>query len=316
MTEPVSREVIGKIRRLAQLPEEAKHCQFAVSITRLTVLKSLCREPEVASRFVTYLARRIRQKVEGQAKRPGYLAMAEWKRHREMIGQGVTALEQYLEQPSEDQRSRLRVLFRELSEEQNAYRYIHGGPVRMIKNNDLLLVEYALSTVLADEDSAPVWAYQTARHYAERYDGSYGTGLTPKSASLVQDIVDFWMQELGLTPEALNPPPKQKKASEEKLRARSAGKRSAGKGKKAEFTPRQGQFLAFIHLYRKLHRQGPAEPDMAKYFRVTPPSVHGMVVKLAQLGLVTREAGVPRSVRVAIPEEEIPKLEEVQGPPW
>jgi Mn-dependent DtxR family transcriptional regulator len=84
----------------------------------------------------------------------------------------------------------------------------------------------------------------------------------------------------------------------------------------ATFTHRQGQFLAFIHLYRRLHRQGPAELDMVQYFRVTPPSAHGMVVKLEELGLVTREPGVPRSVRVAIPESEIPALEEVEGPPW
>jgi hypothetical protein len=41
-----------------------------------------------------------------------------------------------------------------------------------------------------------------------------------------------------------------------------------------------------------------------------------MVVKLEQLGLVTRERGVPRSVRVAIPEEAIPPLEVVAAPPW
>jgi hypothetical protein len=55
---------------------------------------------------------------------------------------------------------------------------------------------------------------------------------------------------------------------------------------------------------------------MVQYFRLTPPSAHGMVVKLEHLGLVTRERGVPRSVRVAIPESEIPALEEVQGPSW
>ncbi|MBM4073119.1 MAG: MarR family transcriptional regulator, partial [Planctomycetes bacterium] len=56
----------------------------------------------------------------------------------------------------------------------------------------------------------------------------------------------------------------------------------------ATFTNRQGQFLAFIHLYRKLHRQGPAETDMVKFFRVTPPAAHSMVVKLEELGMVTR----------------------------
>lgn len=82
------------------------------------------------------------------------------------------------------------------------------------------------------------------------------------------------------------------------------------------FTHRQGKFLAFIHLYRKLDRRGPAELDLVKFFRITPPSVHSMIVKLEELGLITREPGVARSVRVAIPKEEIPDLEEVAGPPW
>ena len=40
------------------------------------------------------------------------------------------------------------------------------------------------------------------------------------------------------------------------------------------FTPKQGQYLAFIHLYTRLHRRPPAETDMQQYFRVSPPSVH------------------------------------------
>jgi len=82
------------------------------------------------------------------------------------------------------------------------------------------------------------------------------------------------------------------------------------------FTHRQGQFLAFIHLYRLLHKQGPAELDMVKFFRVTPPTVHQMVVKLEELGLITREPGIARSARVAVPIEELPNLEPVNGPPW
>ena len=78
----------------------------------------------------------------------------------------------------------------------------------------------------------------------------------------------------------------------------------------AKFTKKQGQYLAFIHLYRKLNRQGPAELDIAKYFRVSPPSVHQMVVKLDELGLITQEPGVARSMRVAIPASEIPDLED------
>ena len=46
------------------------------------------------------------------------------------------------------------------------------------------------------------------------------------------------------------------------------------------FTPKQGQYLAFIHLYTRLHRRPPAETDMQQYFRVSPPSVHQMVLSL------------------------------------
>ncbi len=46
------------------------------------------------------------------------------------------------------------------------------------------------------------------------------------------------------------------------------------------FTDLQGQYLAFIHSYTKLHRVAPAELDLERYFRVTPPTVHRMVVEL------------------------------------
>lgn len=84
----------------------------------------------------------------------------------------------------------------------------------------------------------------------------------------------------------------------------------------AKFTHRQGQFLAFIYLYSKLHRQSPAEPDMVRFFRVTPPSVHSMIAKLNELGLIDRTPGKARSIRLAIPKEEIPELEDVEGPAW
>ena len=78
------------------------------------------------------------------------------------------------------------------------------------------------------------------------------------------------------------------------------------------FTYKQGQYVAFIYLYRKLHRRGPSEADMVQYFRVSPPSVHQMIVKLEQTGLITRESGVPRSVRVAIAVGEIPDLDDTE----
>jgi len=77
---------------------------------------------------------------------------------------------------------------------------------------------------------------------------------------------------------------------------------------KPRFTEKQGQYLAFIHTYVLLHRRSPAEADMERYFRVTPPSVHRMVVELERRGLIRRLPRQPRSIALCIPAEEIPLL--------
>ena len=40
---------LRKVRGLAQLPHQARQARFAISIARLTILRSLCQQPEVAS---------------------------------------------------------------------------------------------------------------------------------------------------------------------------------------------------------------------------------------------------------------------------
>jgi repressor LexA len=75
-----------------------------------------------------------------------------------------------------------------------------------------------------------------------------------------------------------------------------------------DYTEKQGQYLAFIHYYTKIHRQPPSEADMQRYFRTSPPTVHQMVVTLERKGLIAREPGKPRTIRVLLPVEELPAL--------
>ena len=76
-----------------------------------------------------------------------------------------------------------------------------------------------------------------------------------------------------------------------------------------QYTHKQGQYLAFIHSYTKLHRRPPAEADMQLYFQVTPPTVHQMVKTLHARGLIERTPGVPRSIRLRISPTELPQLD-------
>jgi len=78
---------------------------------------------------------------------------------------------------------------------------------------------------------------------------------------------------------------------------------------KKPLTAKQGQYLAFIFYYTKIHGCAPAESDMERYFRVSPPSVHQMVVTLELNGFIERVPGRARSIRLLIPREELPDLE-------
>ena len=74
------------------------------------------------------------------------------------------------------------------------------------------------------------------------------------------------------------------------------------------FTPKQGQYLAFIHLYTRLHRRPPAETDMQEYFRVSPPSVHQMVLTLERAGFISRQPRIPRSIELLVDAKHLPEL--------
>jgi hypothetical protein len=47
---------------------------------------------------------------------------------------------------------------------------------------------------------------------------------------------------------------------------------------------------------------------MMRFFRVTPPSVHQMVLGLEKAGLISRQPGVPRSIALLLDHSDLPKL--------
>ena len=76
-----------------------------------------------------------------------------------------------------------------------------------------------------------------------------------------------------------------------------------------EYTKRQGQYLAFIYYYTKIHGCPPAEADMQRYFKVSPPSIHQMVLTLEKKGLIEKVPYQARSIRLLLQREELPDLE-------
>lgn len=69
--------------------------------------------------------------------------------------------------------------------------------------------------------------------------------------------------------------------------------------------------MAFIYHYTQINRQPPAEADIQRYFRVTPPTVHQMIVKLEENGLIQRVPRQARTLRVLVHPEDLPQLDSV-----
>ncbi len=68
------------------------------------------------------------------------------------------------------------------------------------------------------------------------------------------------------------------------------------------YTEKQGQYLAFIYYYTKIHGEAPSEAEMQRYFGVT------MVLTLERSGLIQPTPGIARSIKVLLARHELPDL--------
>ncbi|MGA3093533.1 MAG: hypothetical protein ABSD75_33505 [Terriglobales bacterium] len=58
-----------------------------------------------------------------------------------------------------------------------------------------------------------------------------------------------------------------------------------------------------------MHGYPPSEAEMQLYFRVSPPSVHQMVLTLETHGLIERTPWQARSIRLLLLREDLPDLD-------
>jgi hypothetical protein len=182
----VSGKVLNKIKTLNKLATDLRAGQD-FKITRLTMLKSLCDDPEATAHFALFLAKKAQQ----QLKAGGDLDSESEQQYQRLASKAIREMSKYLKEPGEEAESSLLRLQMELQEAQNSHKRLRGRPVRIIESRELLVIETALQCFSTPSASADL-GYDIARQYAERYDSRYGTGLIPESAPLIEDIADFW----------------------------------------------------------------------------------------------------------------------------
>ena len=78
------------------------------------------------------------------------------------------------------------------------------------------------------------------------------------------------------------------------------------------YTDLQGQYLAYLYQYSILNGSAPSEAEMQRFFQVTPPTVHQMVLTLERRGFIRRVPGQARSITLMVPPGSLPLLKRPQ----
>ena len=73
-------------------------------------------------------------------------------------------------------------------------------------------------------------------------------------------------------------------------------------------TDKQGQYLAFIYNYTVINGRPPAEADLQRFFCVTPPTIHQMILRLEEKGFISRSPGMAKSIKLLVYPDQIPRL--------
>ena len=181
-----------KIRKLDEVVcalKEGNETYF--SITKLTSIKSLCKNPGIAAQLAFYLSMLTLKKVNSSSC-PDYTVPTDWERYKKLISRSVSLMNEFMKDRGETNQSSLRNMLKQVQEVQNETRRGHyGSVIRTIHSIDLLVIEDSICCMLYPDNVSYI-AYKLAKNYTEKYNPRYGTGLVPESAPLLEDILSFW----------------------------------------------------------------------------------------------------------------------------
>jgi len=161
----------------------------SASLTRLTVLKKWFEKSERLSAFAIWVATKA---VSRKGKTSGVAAKL-FQEARTLFA-GLDRLHPKLDRHS------AQTLHDRLREFQNEYQNQQWGPVRILHNWNLLLIEKGLDVWLWHLDS-PALGYKLAADYCQHYDSRFGNALSGPSRTKIEEIVRFMF-----TVEALESP--------------------------------------------------------------------------------------------------------------
>jgi len=155
----VSPKIIKKIQTLAQIAADLRDGKD-YNITRLTLLKSLCSDPEAAAKFALHLAKRTLEKMKSQDC-PSHIKPEDWEHYQRLAAKAVRGMTKHLKQRTPAGESPLHELLQIIRDAQGEFERQQWGLVRRIHSRELHTVETALECVLRP-NASQLFAYDLA----------------------------------------------------------------------------------------------------------------------------------------------------------
>jgi len=174
------------LQKLKQIEVDLLHGETYLSITRLIVLKKLCKNPDARHNFAKYISDKAYKVCIGD-KNIG-------EEMKSLVKEALQLIETIIVH-NKQSKKKLETIYKKLIAYQNQTRSGHYGiQIRTINNNNLFLIELGIKCFLFDDESS---GYEIGKHYTEKYNARYGTGLIPESLPFVHDIIEFWKKYLN-----------------------------------------------------------------------------------------------------------------------
>jgi len=167
--------ISDKLREIVTAIEQ----RGSANLTRLTVIKKWFEVPSHLLSFAIFVADHASRRKTKTTKQAGELICAA----RTLLA-GVDVFAPNIP------REAATALHVSLRAFQNEYRNIPWGAMRIIRDQNLFLIECGLHIYLRHGDT-PTEGYRLAANYCENYDPRYGNSLNGPSRRRIEEIIDF-----------------------------------------------------------------------------------------------------------------------------
>ena len=184
-------DIEKRISKLKNLEKELDSLDgYAISITRLTVIKYLCRDCLAMVEFAYFISHKVSNRMK---------YIEDDISLKTSIAESLELMEKVITNFTKTGTlnieiatlKKLELLSHKIKNYQNKIESKKWTNIRIIKNWDIFIIEEAISCFIHLD--FPEMGYKLAKSYTEKYNARFGSGLIPESLEYLKEINCYWI---------------------------------------------------------------------------------------------------------------------------